>query len=76
PTLPPSKLRIIQYIERASPTFQQHRQAKTEQARRAEITARRAAIEACELCDELGWLHVPAGEPTARCTHNRSTSGW
>src|SRR4051794_25510718 len=55
PSLSPSNLRIIQQIERTSPALKHRRQAEAEQARRAEITARRSAIDACNLCDEQGW---------------------
>jgi hypothetical protein len=47
-----------------------------DQAHQAEIATRRDAINACDLCDELGWLHLPRGVPTARCTHDATTSGW
>lgn len=76
PHLSPTKLRTIQHIERHSPTLKRQRQAEHEQARRAEITARRTAINACHLCDEQGWLHVPPNTPTARCNHDPATGGW
>ncbi|MGH3586820.1 MAG: hypothetical protein ACRDQ0_10900 [Pseudonocardia sp.] len=76
PTLSPTKLRIIHHIERNSPLCRQRRQAEAERAQRAEITARRNAINNCELCDELGWLHVAADVPTARCNHDTGTGGW
>jgi hypothetical protein len=76
PALSPTKLRIVQRIERTSPTLRQRRQAEAEAHRQKDIAARRAAINNCHLCDELGWLHVPAGVPTARCNHQIETSGW
>ncbi|WP_028927969.1 hypothetical protein [Pseudonocardia acaciae] len=76
PTLSPTKLRIIHHIERRSPALRRSRQAEAEHARRADIARRRAAIGACDLCDEQGWLHVPADTPTARCNHDPSTGGW
>ena len=44
--------------------------------RREEIAARRAAIDACPFCDELGWLPVPAGVPVPKCNHDPDTGGW
>ena len=76
PALPPSKLRIILNIERRSPLMRERHRQEREQARQAEITARRAAIAACDLCDELGWLHLAHDVPTARCTHDPATGGW
>jgi hypothetical protein len=76
PALSPTKLRILQRIERTSPALRQRRQAEAEALHQADIAARRAAISNCQLCDELGWLHVPANNPTARCTHQFESSGW
>jgi hypothetical protein len=76
PALSPTKLRIVQRIERTSPTLRQRRQAEAEAHHQKDIAARRAAINNCQLCDELGWLHVPAGVPTARCNHQIESSGW
>jgi hypothetical protein len=76
PILSPGKLRIIHDIERHSPTLRRRRQAEAEQARRADIAQRRAVINACDLCDEQGWLHVPADTPTVRCNHDPTTGGW
>jgi hypothetical protein len=76
PTLSPTKLRIIQHVERHSPALKRRRQAEHEQARLAEITHRRAAINACALCDEQGWLHVPPATPTVRCNHDPASGGW
>jgi hypothetical protein len=66
----------VQRIERTSPALRQRRQAEAEAHRQADIAARRAAINNCHLCDELGWLHVPADVPTARCNHQIESSGW
>jgi hypothetical protein len=76
PLLPPRKLRFVQGVERDSRFFRERRSAAGGELRREEIRQRRAAIDACDLCDELGWQHVPAGVPTARCTHERETGGW
>lgn len=76
PTLPPSKLRIILHVERHSDLFRQRREAAIDAAHRAAITATRAAINACQLCDELGWLHVNRDTPTTRCNHDPASSGW
>ncbi len=76
PTLPPSQLRTITTIERSSPWFQTRHRAAAAAAQQAEITARRATIDACPLCDELGWLHVDHNTPTSRCTHDPATGGW
>ncbi|MFC0431098.1 hypothetical protein [Kutzneria buriramensis] len=76
PALSPSKLKIIREIERTSPALRGRHQAEAEHVRQAEIAARRAAVAACGMCDELGWLHVPDGTPTVRCNHDPDTSGW
>ncbi|GAB3161870.1 hypothetical protein GCM10027258_79700 [Amycolatopsis stemonae] len=76
PALSPFKQRVIRDVERNSPILRQQQREAFEQARREEIAARRAAIDACELCDELGWLHVPADTPTVRCNHDPETGGW
>lgn len=79
PTLPPSKLRVIRNIERDSTLFQQRRRAAadaTAAAQRSDIAARRAAIDACPLCDELGWLHIAHDTPTSRCNHDPAAGGW
>ncbi len=80
PTLPPSKLRVVLDIERGSTLFQQRRRDAAEAARRSDIAARRAAIDACHLCDELGWLlgwpDSDPGAPVARCNHDPASGGW
>jgi hypothetical protein len=76
PTLPPSRLRTVQAIERSSPWFQNRHRAAAAAAQQAEITARRAAIDTCPLCNELGWLELGRDTPTARCTHDPATGGW
>lgn len=76
PTLPPRNLRIVLDIERGSDLLRQRRQAELRAADRAEIATRRAAIDACRFCDDLGWLDLGPGAPTARCNHNPDTSGW
>lgn len=76
PTLPPHKLRVVLDVERGSDLFRRRRQTDTDTAHRAEITARRAAIDGCGLCDELGWLHVHPDVPTTRCTHDPADGGW
>lgn len=76
PTLPPSKLRIILQVERHSDLFRQRREADIDTAHRAAITATRTAITACELCDDLGWLHVDRYTPTTRCSHDPASCGW
>lgn len=76
---PPSKSKILQRIEAASPALQQRRQAKIDQTRQAEITTLRAAIDGCPLCDEIGWLAADPTDPTApvvKCTHDADTGGW
>lgn len=59
--------------------------ARNEAARRRELVERergrgralRAAIEACELCDEFGWLPVADDSVQAvRCSHDPDTDGW
>jgi hypothetical protein len=76
PALPPSKLRIIIDIERRSPLLRARHREEQERARQTEIDARWAAIHACDLCDELGWLHVARDAPTVRCNHDPTTGGW
>ncbi|WP_459220447.1 helix-turn-helix domain-containing protein [Pseudonocardia sichuanensis] len=76
PALPPSKLRHVLRIERSSEFFRGRAQAERAAEQRAEIAAQRAAIAACKLCDELGWLHVARDTPTARCNHDPSAGGW
>jgi hypothetical protein len=76
PTLPPSSLREVLDIERRSGFFRQRRDDAPAAAMRAAAAARRAAIDACPLCDELGWLHVPDGVPVPRCTHDPTSGGW
>jgi hypothetical protein len=63
-------------IERSSPWFQNRHRAAAAAAQQAEITTRRAAIDACPLCNELGWLELSHDTPTARCTHDPATGGW
>jgi hypothetical protein len=79
PHLSPSKAKIIRQIEAASPALQQRRQAEVDQARQAEIAALRAAIDACPLCDEIGWLALDPSDPNApvvKCDHDPNTGGW
>lgn len=79
PTLPPSKLRLVLSIERSSTLFEQRRRATadaTAAAQRSDIAARRAEIDACQLCDELGWLHIARDTPTSRCSHDPAAGGW
>ncbi|WP_410570530.1 hypothetical protein [Amycolatopsis sp. cmx-4-61] len=79
PHIPPSKAKIIRRIESTSPTLQQRRQATIEASRQAEISARRAAIEDCQLCDEYGFFAVDPADPNAplaKCNHDPGTSGW
>lgn len=76
PHLSPTKLRLIQHVERHSPALQRQRQTEREHKRKTEIAQRRAAINACNLCDEQGWLHTPPNTPTARCNHDPATGGW
>ncbi|GAA2822666.1 hypothetical protein GCM10010470_67080 [Saccharopolyspora taberi] len=77
PELPPSKQQAIRAVEVAAAD---ERRAARETAalreRREEIAARRAAIDACDLCDELGWLPVPDGVPVPKCNHDPDTGGW
>ncbi len=70
PTLPPSKLRVVLHVERHSDLFRQRREADVDAAHRAAVAATRAAITACGLCDDLGWLHVDRYTPTVRCSHD------
>jgi hypothetical protein len=74
PHLSPRKLHIIDEIEHSSTLLQQRHQTEQEAARQAEIDTRRAAIDGCQFCDELGWIE--AIQPTARCNHDSSTGGW
>jgi hypothetical protein len=79
PHLPPHKLQLIDEVEKSSPWFQRRNRQEVDQrelARQAEIAQRRRAIDACGLCDELGWIEVPNGTPTVRCNHDSSTGGW
>lgn len=76
PALPPSQLRTITAIERGSPWFKARRAADAAAALRAAAAARQAAIDACDLCDEHGWLHLPRGVPEVHCNHDHTTSGW
>lgn len=77
PELPPSRQQAIREVEMAAAD---ERRAARENAalreRREEIAARRAAIDACPFCDELGWLPVPAGVPVPKCNHDPDTGGW
>lgn len=76
PTLSPTKLRIVLDIERGSDLLRRRRRAAREAERQAEITNRRAAINGCALCDEVGWIHVDSSIPTARCNHDPDSGGW
>ena len=76
PTLSPTKLRIVLDIERGSDLLRRRRRDAREATRRAEIASRRAAIEGCALCDEVGWIHVNRSTPTARCNHDPDSGGW
>jgi hypothetical protein len=76
PTLPPSSLRQVLDIERRSGFFRQRRAETSTASASTAAAARRAAIDACPLCDELGWLHVPDGVPVPRCTHDPTSAGW
>lgn len=76
PLLPPRNLRIVLHIERGSDLLRQHRDNDQQDKQRAEIAARRAAIDGCGFCNDLGWLDLGPGAPQVRCNHNPSTSGW
>lgn len=76
PALPPTKLRIVLDIERGSDLLRRRRRDAREAERRADITSRRTAIDACPLCDEVGWIHVDPSIPTARCNHDPDSGGW
>lgn len=76
PHLSPTKLRVVLDIERGSDLLRRRRREHLEAERQAEITARRDAINACPLCDEIGWLHVHRSVPTARCNHDLESGGW
>ncbi|CAL9677636.1 hypothetical protein SUDANB95_07962 (plasmid) [Actinosynnema sp. ALI-1.44] len=75
PVMPPRKARFINEVERSTQWFAARRASERQAKRQAEIAARRAAIDACKLCDEVGWLHVTEG-PTVRCSHDQDTGGW
>jgi hypothetical protein len=75
PTMPPRKTRLISEVEQSSSWFAERRAAERRAERQAEIAQRRAEINACQLCDEIGWLHVDEG-PTVRCSHDQDTGGW
>jgi hypothetical protein len=77
--LSPTKRKIIRNIERGSTAFEQRRQAELAEARRTLIRSTRTAIDACSLCDQLGWASADPSDPTApsiKCTHNPETGGW
>jgi hypothetical protein len=77
PHLPPSRLEAIAVVESAAADVRQAaRQAHLLRVRRQEAQDRRSAIDNCELCDELGWLHVADDVPTVRCSHDLETGGW
>lgn len=83
PALPPSRLRLVLHLERNGDLFRHRRETEQDDARAAAAAtlhavaaARQAAIDACTLCDEHGWLDLGPQLPDARCTHDSSTSGW
>lgn len=83
PTLSPTKLRLINYVEWSSPYMvarvEQERQRRLEQERQRqadERAAQRAAIAACGLCDEIGWLQIGLDGPLTRCTHHAEDGGY
>lgn len=76
PLLPPRKLRIVLHIERNSDLLRQRRESDQRDKQRAEIVARRAAIDSCGFCNDLGWLNLGHEAPQARCSHDLSTGGW
>lgn len=57
-----------------------HAERRAERMRRSDAErglARRAAVDACELCDEHGWLDIDDEEIGAvRCSHDPDTGGW
>ena len=61
PHLPPTKLRKILAIERRSAFFQQRHAALEEERVATERADRRAAIDQCHRCDELGLARDPRG---------------
>lgn len=72
PNLPPSKRRVILAIERGSKFFSEHRDRLHE----AERNTRRAAIDACPLCDHNGILDLGDDVPLLRCNHDPDSDGW
>ena len=79
PLLPPTSLAEIHRLERGSRYHREHRLGVYSPAdpHRVEMTARRIAIEACELCDEQGWIDdLGPDVPVVRCNHDPATDGW
>jgi hypothetical protein len=56
-------------------TRRANRRAAAAQAQLEAIQRERAAVRACDLCDENGMIDVLDG-PTARCNHDPETGGW
>jgi DNA-binding XRE family transcriptional regulator len=72
PLLPPRHRRRTQETqleEAAEPIKAPHTTA-------AAAVRRRAAINACELCDENGLLDLGGDAPLVRCNHDIDTGGW
>ncbi len=79
PLLPPTRLAEVHRLERGSRYHRERRLGVYSPAdpHRVEMAARRVAIEACELCDEQGWISsVPDDMPVVRCNHDPDTGGW
>lgn len=70
--------RVLKLIIRDNEPGQHHRD-NAERAGLAEGAAKRAAREACPICDPEGWFHADPTDPTAplvRCSHDPETGGW
>ncbi|MCG8918265.1 hypothetical protein L6E12_21000 [Actinokineospora sp. PR83] len=52
------------------------RREHEERRERERGRAKRAAIEACGMCDEHGWLDIPDVADAVRCNHDPTTGGW
>ena len=76
PALPPTRLRLVLELEAGSDLMVRRRQAERDEARRAEIAACRAAIAACDCCNDQGWLDLGPDGPQVRCGHTPETGGW
>lgn len=55
-----------------------HRHRRQAEQQRAAAVAKRAAIGACGLCDEYGWIDLPDAPAigAVRCNHDLATGGW